>query len=279
MIRVAIAGLALADTWEALQAEGWDEGLLIDLQKDWESVNLSSSFEKGILGERALGEAVFSVMHSVSSGERVKYNRFLGIAGSAQLKTPRDYFDAYVVMPLWGANADADEMFFLQHHQRTLESIRKLRTGVPWLEISTELNSHHAMLNQAFSTPVARFRYLISAVAIPNSLKAAGTCVRNETQRRLTVAAIALARHRLRDGRYPPTLETLVPQFLSAVPIDLMSAKPLGYHLNPDGSFTLYSVGEDGRDDGGDATSSTVTNRFDLWSGRDAVWPLAATKN
>jgi hypothetical protein len=44
----------------------------------------------------------------------------------------------------------------------------------------------------------------------------------------------------------------LAPQFLSTVPIDPMSAKHLRYRLNGDGSFTLYSVGEGGRDDRGD---------------------------
>ena len=60
------------------------------------------------------------------------------------------------------------------------------------------------------------------------------------------------------------------------MPIDLMSAKPLRYRLNADGSFTLYSVGEDGRDDGADARHPTKTNWFGLWEGRDAVWPATA---
>jgi hypothetical protein len=58
-----------------------------------------------------------------------------------------------------------------------------------------------------------------------------------------------------------------------------MSAKPLCYRLNADGTFTLYSVGEDGHDEGGDVTSGSTTNKFDLWSGRDAVWPVAAKKD
>jgi len=87
---------------------------------------------------------------------------------------------------------------------------------------------------------------------------------------------IALKRYNLRVGNHPPNLEALVPELLSAVPMDLMSAQPMGYWLNPDGSFTLYSAGEDGRDDGGDATPSSATSGFDLWSGRDAVWPVAS---
>jgi len=99
--------------------------------------------------------------------------------------------------------------------------------------------------------------------------------VRCETLRRLTFTAIALERYRLRHGRPPNDLAALVPDFLPAVPIDLMSGRPLAYLLTAGGASTLYSVGEDGRDDGGDSTSLAATNRFDLWSGKDAVWPTA----
>ncbi|MEI2722644.1 MAG: hypothetical protein V9H26_03600 [Verrucomicrobiota bacterium] len=99
--------------------------------------------------------------------------------------------------------------------------------------------------------------------------------MRSETLRRLTITAIALERYRLRHGRPPNDLAALVPDFLPAVPIDLMSGRPLAYLLTAGGASTLYSVGEDGRDDGGDSTSLAATNRFDLWSGKDAVWPTA----
>ncbi len=164
-------------------------------------------------------------------------------------------------------------MFFLEHHQQNLDAIRKLKSGVAWPAVQAELQKNVTTMVNAFGSPLGRYRYVFSSMAIPSSLKAAGNCFRSETQRRLTVAAIALERYRLRVGRHPTNLEALLPEFLSAVPIDLMGAHPLGYRLNPDGSFTLYSAGEDGRDDGGDATPPSATNRFDLWSGRDAVWP------
>jgi len=179
-----------------------------------------------------------------------------------------------MVMSFWDANAD--EMLFLEHHQRNLDSIRKLRTGVPWFEINAELKSNNVALNEAFSSSsMSKYRYPFSAIAIPNSLKAAGVSLRSEIQRRMTVTVIALERYKLRWGDYPLNLDVMVPQFLSAVPVDLMNSKPLGYRLNPDKTFTLYSVGEDGRDNGGDPTSGGATNKFDLWSGRDAVWPTA----
>jgi hypothetical protein len=58
-----------------------------------------------------------------------------------------------------------------------------------------------------------------------------------------------------------------------------MSGKPLLYHLRPgEHDFLLYSVGEDGKDDGGDpAQQSNKKSYRQIWDGRDAVWPSAAT--
>ena len=48
------------------------------------------------------------------------------------------------------------------------------------------------------------------------------------------------------------------------------------YRARGDGTFTLYSVGEDGRDNGGDPSPPKSTIKPGLWEGRDAVWPLPA---
>jgi hypothetical protein len=55
----------------------------------------------------------------------------------------------------------------------------------------------------------------------------------------------------------------------------------LRYRTNNEGSFVLYSVGEDGKDDGGDPTPPEPilpNNRnTSWWKGRDAVWPMPAS--
>ena len=75
-----------------------------------------------------------------------------------------------------------------------------------------------------------------------------------ENERRMAVTAIALERFRLRHGEYPAQLAGLVPAFLPKAPIDLMDGKPLRYRRKDDGTFLLYSVGEDGKDDEGDSS-------------------------
>ena len=93
----------------------------------------------------------------------------------------------------------------------------------------------------------------------------------------MLVAAIALQRYQLRHGKLPPELAALIPEFLTTLPYDWMDGGSLRYRLQPDGQFLLYSIGEDGVDDGGDARPKDTSEIKDLSKGRDWVWPAPAT--
>jgi hypothetical protein len=110
--------------------------------------------------------------------------------------------------------------------------------------------------------------------------------------RQLAITGCALQRAKIRDGQYPATLKELVPQFVAAMPIDPVDGAPVRYRVNPDGSFLLYSVGENGVDEGGDSEpDAQLENRYSAanssrrmrWSyitrGRDWVWPQPATES
>ena len=57
-----------------------------------------------------------------------------------------------------------------------------------------------------------------------------------------------------------------------------MDGKPVKYHPNPDGSFTLYSFGDDGKDDGGDAAlPPEKKGSNNLWNRKDFIWPGPAS--
>jgi len=64
------------------------------------------------------------------------------------------------------------------------------------------------------------------------------------------VTMFALHEYRRRHGEYPETLAALVPDDLVSVPLDCADHQPLRYRREGD-SFILYSIGQDGRDDGG----------------------------
>jgi len=77
-----------------------------------------------------------------------------------------------------------------------------------------------------------------------------------ELHRRGVSVMMALERWRLQRGlhgsAYPQTLADLVPEFLDRVPLDPWSGRALCYRSTAEGkSYLLYSVGQDGKDDGG----------------------------
>ncbi|TAL01995.1 MAG: hypothetical protein EPO07_07815, partial [Verrucomicrobia bacterium] len=229
MIRVAIGGLQVATTWEALQAPGWTEEELAELQKDFERADFLDAIERGMTTERASMEQIIIYIHRDGAAW---VSRSFGIS-----KPPTNLKDKFTELGgamLWRLTADDNELVMLQHDQGMLDEIRKLRTGATtWPASDAVLKASLAGFNAKFNG-LGRFRYTIAAVAIPNFSKALSVSVQRETERRLTVTAIALRRYESRHGKPAESLKALVPEFLSAVPMDPMNAKPLGYVLKPE---------------------------------------------
>lgn len=75
----------------------------------------------------------------------------------------------------------------------------------------------------------------------------------NQTQDALLMTTLALHAYQLEHGSYPSTLTALAPAYLSKIPADPFAASgPLQYHLTGK-TYVLYSIGPDGKDDGGTA--------------------------
>jgi hypothetical protein len=78
-----------------------------------------------------------------------------------------------------------------------------------------------------------------------------------EARLRCAAAAVDAERYRLRHGRWPETLEALVPDFLREVGLDPFDGRPLKCRRLADG-FVIYAVGPDGIDDGGNVKNSAI---------------------
>jgi len=74
--------------------------------------------------------------------------------------------------------------------------------------------------------------------------------LRSRVAAEAAVAMLAIEEFRHREGRYPDRLDELVPAFLPRLPIDYSDRQALRYRIIGD-RYTLYSVAEDGKDDGG----------------------------
>lgn len=146
------------------------------------------------------------------------------------------------------------------------KSYAALRPEVALLEAETERNGFYDRLRFPLRTPI----WLNLSSSVRKGMEA-------ECERSLALSAIALKRFALKQGRLPENLDALVPDFLSEVPTDYMDGMPIRYRLRDGGDFTLYSVGTDGVDEGGDGSpSGKPADLYHQAERKDLVWPSVA---
>ena len=178
-----------------------------------------------------------------------------------------------------------DQLRALQGYEALLDGFCAVKAGQPFkLALSRQqarlaaldLPPHKEGAGRLFNTsgPDLRTWFSDSVVSMDRVLH---RVLAAEISRDLATTALALKRYQMRHGQYPSELSALVPELLASIPRDPVDGQPLRYHLKPDGSFLLYSIGEDGKDDGGDASPPGKSDTLNWQRGRDVVWPSVAT--
>jgi len=81
-------------------------------------------------------------------------------------------------------------------------------------------------------------------------------------------------RCRLAQGAFPESLDALAPKFIAKLPHDVIGGQPLKYRREADGSFVLYSIGWNEKDDDAEAVFNP-DGTVDMENG-DWVWRSAA---
>jgi hypothetical protein len=91
---------------------------------------------------------------------------------------------------------------------------------------------------------------ILIGLAIPAYCRVQNAADRAEQVQANLYVAFALAAYRADHGHYPAKLDELAPEYLPVIPGDIFSGKALIYRPAEVG-YLLYSVGENGKDDGG----------------------------
>jgi hypothetical protein len=175
------------------------------------------------------------------------------------------YTDEVRGLQMWQTVINGTQMLGTNNSFQSVQSF--LETNFYWLGFVSVKNNPYAIISQDAHGKVSAIRKLASV----------------QTVRNIVITAIALKRYELRNHQLPNTLDELVPEFLKSVPTDYMDGQPLRYRRNADGTFLLYSVGENGKDDGGNPALKEYTessNYYD-WQNSDALdwlWPQPATE-
>lgn len=300
MMRVAVLGLSDDACWDALQAGGWSAPQLARLQQVCQCDEMLSQMAATHKAERVsrLYSFQWFASHSYEDWQR-RYQAVDGVFESMGRKLPVcdtgvavRRWRQWVFLPLWRfAWADQEEVHYLRTVEKELGILRKAVRQQSW----SELNQQLAKCYRDYRPRTASWRFYVrlplvdglfdiaggSAVPThgypyPDYSKAWFTTMKNLTIHEMVKTVIALNRYKLRHARWPDSLDALTPEFLSAPPRDFMDGHVLRYRLQPNGSFTLYSVGQDGRDGGGDQTLASANRNaadWSPWEGHDWVWP------
>jgi hypothetical protein len=110
--------------------------------------------------------------------------------------------------------------------------------------------NNRLMAKAGTRNPLEKMKYMVTLLMTPAMGAAFDSTARELARRDLVLTAVAAERHRLKSGALPPRLADLVPEFLTAVPTDPFNGQPL-LMLVGQGELVIYSVGYDGKNDGG----------------------------
>lgn len=291
--------VAFSVSWELLQRGGWTEPQLAEAQALWASCrHLRANTNDAQAGRVLIFQsydgirrqpAIVASMVAASASSPVAGMFFSGgnwwdyilLNPKAVWELASRDMPRVLAWPWW--TSYGDELWLLREYDRYFATVESSVRGNAALPALVTLRAT-AQPKPSDWWPLARATedFMSMEQAFLKTLS-------QEAQTRLATTAIAIHRYQSRKQRLPETLNGLVPEFLPRVPDDPMDGKPLRYQPQPDGTFLLYSIGDDGLDQGGDATErlssirSTVTfgSGFSLESrwqkGRDWIWPMAAT--
>ncbi|MCX6996828.1 MAG: hypothetical protein NTV49_07025 [Kiritimatiellaeota bacterium] len=260
MIRAAVLQQALQPVWEGLADHRWSAESLELLQQDLVGINLLEQLDLALHGERCCIAWLLDVLPKNPSawlglGSMAAYSSHGHEGPSLAVLIPKGWF--YI-------NCLNMDLCFKKYILPSLDS-RSLRI------YPERYDTLDFVLEGYKKHPLTPPYHILEAVMLP-AMKSFWIKVGvSQTAAQSAATACALERYRLAHGRYPDALAVLVPQYLAAVPSDVIGGQPLRYRLEGDG-FVLYSIGWNRKDDGGQvAWTKDDKPRLDDKAG-DWVW-------
>jgi hypothetical protein len=243
LVRIACQGITLSGLERMLNRTTPTDTELSQIAAVASEAEASETVIRGFVGEMACHDAIF----------RTSVSNFAGWVAEGWLWTPLNTKKTYIVAPLialYRATGlmDIDQLSYLRGMEGYIEACRK--------PLPLRLSASESCRTNAENLPRWRFLSKMFLPALSNChVKEAGAVARLRAAR----IALMIERYRLANGELPNSLGDLVSKLVDAIPADPFDGKPLRYKKLAKG-YVVYSVGENGKDDGGDETISARTN-------------------
>lgn len=255
LVRYAQMHLAANTVWQGMADHRWSDAQLAEFQRQLSRFDCPSSIVLAMQGERALGIASMErMMHDPQV-----YDSVMG-RPPAILRILRA-----IPRSILRQNQTA-----MAHYQtEALVHLRHAISNVPQTGLLAVVQSRPSKLEHYVPSSYSPYTVMFAVLA-PATGKAIDKTARADVVVNLTITACALERYRLAHGEFPASLEQMSAQLHGQVLPDPMVNRPFHYARTDDGWYLLYSVGLNGKDDGGVMASGDRGDKAE----KDWPWPV-----
>jgi len=236
--RMASATILLRPIAEGLAEHRWSDAQLRTLEERLGQTDLLASTDQSLYGERDLCANPF----------------FINLRNSAM-----DWFG-------WNRLEQLN-------YNRAFQEIIVPRINLANREINPAIGHACDLALSNYSTGAVSaiiHHHIFAGMMLPALCRAPQKAAVAQTDVDLVTVACALERYRLAEGSYPDQLAALAPRFIATLPHDIINGQPLKYRRAANGKFALYSIGWNGKDDGG----VTVTKKDGTLDRLQGDWVL-----
>jgi hypothetical protein len=228
IIRVGNLASAASVIDEGIVQHAWDDSELLLFSRTLAGIDLLPQLASALRGERG------SVNSYIENGT---VNRYIEMSAEMNwAQSPADPLQS----ALYPICKELDQSYFNRYQQQKIDLLCGPSGARP------------------ADLPAIPGNYLLFLITHP--VTAAAAAVSQDFLSRILAwqslllqarIACALERYWLKNQAYPASLDLLVPEFLSAIPHDVIASQPFRYRKNADGTFLLWSVGWNETDEGG----------------------------
>jgi hypothetical protein len=255
LVRYAQIHIAVSTLWQGLAEHHWSEAQLAEFQSHLAQFDCPQSFVLAMEGERAF--SIAGLEHMIQDPQI--YDGFMG--------PPPGILSVLRIIPR--SVLRHNQVSIVHNQSAALGPLRHAISNAPQTGLLAAMQSQEALWERLTSRPYSPYTALFAMLA-PVSGRAISKTARAEVVVKLAITACALERYHLAQGEYPERLEQLAPKFAVATPLDPMLNEPFRYQRTDDGWFLLYSVGLNGKDDGGLMRSENKSDKEE----KDWPWPV-----
>jgi hypothetical protein len=242
LVRVACLQKAIQPVWEGLAEHAWADAQLRDLQSPLLQGKFLKDMPRSLSAERAAAILSIDLVRKKGLGYLFADPHFmlwdrrsLDLVG---MVIPRGWYDQ--------EKLNYCRLFEMQFAGGVDVANKRVSPS----RLQADSQEFDQQFSQGSVRNFIRHRSM-AAMLCPDISGVVRRAAQGQTAADQAMIACALERYRLASGRFPDTLDALVPQFISQLPHDVITSEPYKYRLTKDGQFVLYSVGWNEKDDGG----------------------------